>query len=137
MGNLNAKRDWGHAKDYVEMQWKILQQKKPEDYVIASGETRTVREFINTAVKLLNMKIYWTGKGLKEIGYIYEDGRKRTIIKIDKKYFRPNEVDYLRGSSKKAYKKLNFKPKYSFINLVRDMIDEDLLLAQKELNNKY
>ena len=137
LGNLNAKRDWGHAKDYVEMQWKILQQKKPEDYVIASGETRTVREFINTAGKLLNMKIYWTGKGLKEIGYIYEDGRKRTIIKIDKKYFRPNEVDYLRGSSKKAYKKLNFKPKYSFINLVRDMIDEDLLLAQKELNNKY
>ena len=137
LGNLNAKRDWGHAKDYVEMQWKILQQKKPEDYVIASGETHTVREFINTAGKLLNMKIYWTGKGLKEIGYIYEDGRKRTIIKIDKKYFRPNEVDYLRGSSKKAYKKLNFKPKYSFINLVRDMIDEDLLLAQKELNNKY
>ena len=137
LGNLNAKRDWGHAKDYVEMQWKILQQKKPEDYVIASGETRTVREFINTAGKLLNIKIYWTGKGLKEIGYIYEDGRKRTIIKIDKKYFRPNEVDYLRGSSKKAYKKLNFKPKYSFINLVRDMIDEDLLLAQKELNNKY
>jgi len=137
LGNLNAKRDWGHAKDYVEMQWKILQQKKPEDYVIASGETRTVREFINTAGKLLNMKIYWTGKGLKEIGYIYEDGRKRTIIKIDKKYFRPNEVDYLRGSSKKAYKKLNFKLKYSFINLVRDMIDEDLILAQEELNNKY
>jgi len=137
LGNINAKRDWGHAKDYVEMQWKILQQKKPEDYVIASGETHTVREFINTAGKLLNMKIYWTGKGLKEIGYIYEDGRKRTIIKIDKKYFRPNEVDYLKGSSKKAYKKLNFKPKYSFINLVRDMIDEDLLLAQEELNNKY
>ena len=83
------------------------------------------------------MKINWSGNGLKEIGYIYENGRKRTIIKIDKKYFRPNEIDYLRGSSKKAYKKLNFKPKYSFINLVKDMIDEDLLLAQKELNNKY
>ena len=96
-----------------------------------------MREFINTAGKLLNMKIYWTGKSLKEIGYIYEDGRKKTIIKIDKKYFRPNEVDYLKGSSKKAYKKLNFKPKYSFINLIKDMIDEDLLLAQKELNNKY
>ena len=73
----------------------------------------------------------------RSIGYIYEDGRKRTIIKIDKKYFRPNEVEYLRGSSKKAYKKLNFKPKYSFINLVGEMIDEDLLLAQEELNNKY
>jgi GDPmannose 4,6-dehydratase len=119
------------------MQWKILQQKKPEDYVIASGETHTVREFINTAGKLLDMKIYWTRKGLKEIGYINEDGRKRTIIKIDKKYFRPNEIDYLRGSSKKAYKKLSFKPKYSFVDLVRDMIDEDLLLAQEELNNKY
>ena len=137
LGNLNAKRDWGHAKDYVEMQWKILQQKKPEDYVIASGETRTVREFINTAGKLLNIKIYWTGKGLKEIGYIYEDGRKKTIIKIDKKYFRPNEVDYLRGSSKKAYKELNFKPKYSFIDLVRDMLDEDLILAEEELNKKH
>jgi GDPmannose 4,6-dehydratase len=137
LGNLNAKRDWGHAKDYVEMQWKILQQKKPEDYVIASGKTRTVREFINIAGKLLNMKIYWTGRGLKEIGYIYEGSRKRIIVKIDKKYFRPNEVDYLRGSSKKAYKKLNYKPKYSFIDLVKDMIDEDLLLAQEELNNKY
>ena len=70
LGNLNAKRDWGHDQDYVEMQWRILQQKKPEDYVIATGETRAVREFINTAAKLLNMKIYWSGKGLKETGYI-------------------------------------------------------------------
>ena len=83
------------------------------------------------------MKIYWSGKGLKETGYIYEDSRKKIIIKIDKKYFRPNEVDYLRGSTKKAQKKLNFKPKYSFLGLVKDMINEDLLLAQEELNKKY
>ena len=102
LGNLNSKRDWGHAKDYVEMQWKILQQKKAKDYVIATGEIHSVREFVNVAGKLLNMKIYWSGKGLKEIGYIHENGRKKTIIKIDKKYFRPNEVDYLRGNSKKA-----------------------------------
>ena len=137
LGNLNAQRDWGHAIDYVEMQWRILQQKKPEDYVIATGSTHTVREFILLAGKLLNMKIYWSGKGLKEVGYIYEDNRKKIIIKIDKKYFRPNEVDYLRGSIKKAKKKLNFKPKYSFTNLVKDMIDEDLFLAQEELNKKY
>ena len=137
LGNLNAKRDWGHAKDYVEMQWRILQQKFPEDYVIATGETYTVREFINTAGKFLNMKIYWKGKGLKETGYIYENAKKKIIIKIDKKYFRPNEVDYLRGSSKKARKKLNFKPKYNFQRLVKDMIDEDLFLAQEESNKKY
>ena len=118
------------------MQWRILQQKKAEDYVIASGETRTVREFINIAGKLLDMKIYWKGKGLKETGYISEGNRKKTIIKVDKKYFRPNEVDYLRGSAKKAYKKLNFRPKYSFLKLVKDMVNEDLLLAQEELNKK-
>ena len=137
LGNLNAKRDWGHAKDYVEMQWRILQQKKPEDYIIASGKTYTVREFINTVAKLLNIKIYWSGKGLKETGYFYKDKRKKIIIKVDKKYFRPNEVHYLRGSPKKAQRKLNFKPKYNFLTLVKDMIDEDLHLAQEELNKKY
>jgi GDPmannose 4,6-dehydratase len=137
LGNLNAKRDWGHAKDYVEMQWKILQQKNPEDYVIATGETHTVREFVSLAGKLLNMKIYWSGRGLKEIGYIYENNKKRIIIKIDKKYFRPNEVDYLKGNPRKAEKKLNFKRKYSFLNLVKDMVDEDIHLAEEELNKKY
>jgi len=137
LGNLNAKRDWGHAKDYVEMQWRILQQKKPDDFVISSGEAYTVRKFVEIAAELLNMKIYWKGKGIKEIGYIKENGEKKIIVKIDKKYFRPNEVDYLRGSSKKAHKRLNFKPKYSFRDLVKDMIDQDLILAQKELNNKY
>ena len=137
LGNLNAMRDWGHAKDYVEMQWRILQQKNPDDYVIASGKTHTVRQFINAAGKLLKMKIYWKGKGLKEQGYIYEHDRKKIIIKVDQKYFRPNEIDYLKGSPKKAQKKLNFKPKYSFSGLIKDMIDQDLLLAEEELNKKY
>ena len=136
LGNLNAKRDWGHAKDYVEMQWRILQQKKPEDYVIATGETHSVREFVNTAAKLLNMKIFWQGKGLKEFGYILDGSKKKKIIKVDKKYFRPNEVDYLRGSTVKAYKKLKFRPKYSFLALVKDMIDHDLILAKKELSRR-
>ena len=134
LGNLDAKRDWGHAKDYVEMQWRILQQKKPDDYVIATGKTHTVREFVNTAGKILGMKIYWNGKDLNEVGYIKKNGKKEIIIKIDKKYFRPNEVDYLKGNAKKAYKKFNFKPKYSFLDLVKDMIKEDLILAKKELN---
>ena len=83
------------------------------------------------------MKIYWSGKGLKEAGYIYEKGRKKTIIKIDKKYLRPNEVNYLRGNPIKAQKKLNFKPRYNFLSLVKDMLDEDLFLAQEELNKNY
>ena len=137
LGNLNAKRDWGHAKDYVEMQWRILQQKKAEDYVIATGEVHTVREFVNIAGKFLNMKIYWSGKDLKEVGYIYENNKKKIIIKVDKKYFRPNEINYLKGNSKKAHKKLKFKPKYSFLKLVKDMIDEDLALAHEESYKMY
>jgi GDPmannose 4,6-dehydratase len=127
LGNLNAKRDWGHAKDFVEMQWRILQTKKPDDYVIATGKTYTVREFIETACKFIGFKIFWKGKGLKEIGYIInKNNKKDTIIKIDKKYFRPNEVDYLRGDARKAYKKLNFKPKYNFEKLVKEMMAEDI-----------
>ena len=83
------------------------------------------------------MKKYWSGKGLKEFGYIYENNKKKTIIKIDKKYFRPNEVDYLRGNPAKAQKKLNFKRQYSFLNLIKDMVDKDLLLAEKELSKNY
>jgi GDPmannose 4,6-dehydratase len=134
LGNVNAKRDWGHAKDYVEMQWRILQQKKPEDYIVATGKTYTVKQFINEAGKILNFNIKWSGSGLKEVGYILENNKKKIIIKIDKKYFRPNEVEYLKGDAKKAYKKLKFKPKYSFKQLVRDMINHDLELAKKELS---
>ena len=134
LGNINAKRDWGHAKDYVEMQWRLLQQNKPDDFVIATGETYSVKQFIDTASKVLNFKIVWRGKGLQEQGYLVNKNKKELIIKIDKKYFRPNEVNYLRGNSKKAFKKLNFKPKFSFKGLVKDMIVSDLKLAEKEIH---
>ena len=133
LGNLNAKRDWGHAKDYVEMQWRILQQKKPDDFVIATGEAHSVKQFINIAAKILNFKIIWKGKGLKEQCYLIKNNKKELIIKIDKKYFRPNEVNYLKGDATKAFKKLNFKPKFSFQDLVKDMILSDLELAKKEI----
>ena len=133
LGNINAKRDWGHAKDYTEMQWRILQQKKPEDYIVATGKTYTVKHFINVAGKILNLDIKWSGSGLNEVGYLLKNNKKQIIIKIDKKYFRPNEIDYLKGDARKAYKKLKFKPKYTFLQLVQDMIKNDLKLAKKEL----
>jgi GDPmannose 4,6-dehydratase len=132
LGNLNARRDWGHAKDYVEMQWRILQQKKPEDFIIATGNAYSVKEFVNVAAKLLKLKIQWSGKGLKEKCYLIKNKKKELIIKIDKKYFRPNEVHYLKGNAKKAFKKLKFKPKFSFIDLVKDMIEKDLIIAKSE-----
>ena len=133
LGNLNAKRDWGHAIDYTEMQWRILQQKKPQDYIIATGQAYSVKQFVEIASNYLGMKIFWSGKGLNEVGYIKRNGKKEIIIRIDKNYFRPNEVNYLRGNAGKAYKELNFSPKYSFKDLVKDMIESDLLLAKKEL----
>jgi len=133
LGNLNAKRDWGHAIDYTEMQWRILQQKKPKDYIIATGQAYSVKQFVEIASNYLGLKIFWSGKGLNEIGYIVRNKKKEIIIRIDKNYFRPNEVNYLRGNAGKAYKELNFSPKFSFRDLVKDMIDSDLLLAKKEL----
>ena len=132
LGNLNAKRDWGHAKDYTEMQWRILQQKKPDDFVVATGNAFSVREFVEIASNYLNLKIYWQGKGLNEVGYLKKGSKKEIIIKIDKNYFRPNEVQYLRGDARKAFRVLKFKPKYSFKNLVKDMIDSDLIEAKKK-----
>ena len=131
LGNLNAKRDWGHAKDYVEMQWRMLQQKKPDDFVISTGKTYSVRQFINMACKILNMKIEWSGSGLNEKCFLVNGKNKELIIKISKKYFRPNEVHYLRGNSKKAFKVLKFKPKFDFKGLVKDMILNDLELAKR------
>jgi len=131
LGNLNAKRDWGHAKDYTEMQWKILQQSKPDDYVIATGKTTSVREFINLCCKYLKLKIIWKGKGIKEKAYLVKNGKKELIIKIDKKYYRPLEIDYLKGNPKKAFKKLNYKLKHDLKDLVKDMIDSDIKLLKK------
>ena len=133
LGNLNARRDWGHAKDYTEMQWRIMQQKKPKDYVIATGHAYSVKQFVNIAANYLGMKILWSGKGLNEIGYTLNKNKKEILIKIDKKYFRPNEVEYLKGDASKALNDLKFKPKYTFKALVEDMIDGDLSEAKKEL----
>ena len=132
LGNLNAKRDWGHAKDYTEMQWKILQQKKPQDYVIATGKTMSVREFINECCKYLNLKIIWVGKGINEKGYIVNNKKKELVIKVDKKYYRPLEIDYLRGDPRKAFKELNYKLKHNLKDLVKDMIDSDIELFKKK-----
>ncbi|ETA70194.1 GDP-mannose 4,6-dehydratase [Candidatus Pelagibacter ubique] len=130
LGNLNAKRDWGHAKDYTEMQWKILQQSKPDDYVIATGKTTSIREFVNLCCKYLKLKILWSGKGIKEKAYLIKNGKKELIIKIDKKYYRPLEIDYLKGNPKKALKKLNYKLKHSLKDLVKEMIDSDIKLLK-------
>ena len=132
LGNLNAKRDWGHAKDYTEMQWKILQQSKADDYVIATGKTTSVREFINLCCSYLKLKIIWKGKGIKEKAYLVKNGKKELIIKIDKKYYRPLEIDYLKGNPKKAFKKLNYKLKHNLKDLVKDMIDSDIKLQKKQ-----
>ena len=131
MGNLDALRDWGHAKDYVEIQWKILQQKKAEDFVIATGRQESVRKFIElAAVELGWGGIIWEGSGLNEVGL--RSDTKKVVIKIDKKYFRPCEVNSLIGDSTKANKKLGWSPKYSLEELVSDMIKNDLELAKKE-----
>ena len=134
LGNLYAVRDWGHAQDYVEMQWRILQQKKPEDYIVATGAICSVKEFVNKCCKYLGIKIYWSGKGLNEYAYIIKDKKKIIFIKIDKSYFRPLEVDFLRGDSRKAFNKLRFKPKHNLNSLIKEMIDSDLLIAKKEIN---
>jgi len=124
LGNLNSKRDWGHARDYVEVQWLMLQQAKPEDFVIATGKQHSVRDFINLAAENLNMKIEWKGKNEKEIG-IYNN---QEIIKVDTSYYRPTEVDSLLGDPSKAKKKLGWQPKISFEQLVKEMVESDLKL---------
>jgi GDPmannose 4,6-dehydratase len=127
LGNLDALRDWGHAKDYVEAQWLMLQQQLPEDFVIATGKQYSVRDFINLASKQLDMKIEWSGKDLNEVGSY----KGTHIIKVDKRYFRPTEVETLLGDPSKANEKLNWSPKISFEELVKEMIAEDLKLSKK------
>ena len=122
LGNLYAKRDWGHAKDYVVAMWKMLQQKKPDDYVIATGKQYTVKDFINLTAMQLKMKIFWKGKNLKEKAYFND----KVIIEIDKKYFRPTEVDSLRGDYSKAKKKLRWKPRITIKELIKEMISSEL-----------
>ena len=120
LGNLNAKRDWGHAKDFVEAMWLMLQQDAPDDYVIATGEQYSVREFVNKAAPLFGLKIEWMGEGLDEIGYDW--GTKKTVIKVNDRYFRPSEVESLLGDATKAKEKLGWEPKITFDQLVEDMV---------------
>jgi GDPmannose 4,6-dehydratase len=132
LGNLDAKRDWGHAKDYVEAMWLMLQQEKPEDFVIATGETRSVREFLEEAFKLVGIIIKSNGKKGPEEEYINVENGK-TIVKIDKRYFRPAEVDILLGDPTKAKKKLGWSPKITFKELIKEMVEYDMNQLQQEL----
>jgi GDPmannose 4,6-dehydratase len=128
LGNLNAKRDWGHARDYVEVQWLMLQQAKPEDFVIATGEQHSVREFVNAAAKEVGFKMTWKGKGVNERGY----AGGKAIVAVDPRYFRPTEVETLLGDASKARRKLGWKPKIRFPDLVAEMMREDLKAAERD-----
>ena len=124
LGNLNAKRDWGSAKDYVESMWLMLKAKKPSDYVISTGKSFSVKKFVEEAFKYVDIKIIWKGKGLKEVGVNKSNGKIH--VKIDPVYFRPTDVDELRGDSSKAKRELKWKPKTSFRQLVSEMMESDL-----------
>jgi len=128
LGNLNAKRDWGHAKDYVEMQWLMLQQDQPEDFVIATGVQYSVRDFVNAAANELDMHIRWQGEGVDEVGYL----GAQPIVRVDPRYFRPTEVATLLGDANKARNKLGWSPKISFEQLVAEMVREDLKSAERD-----
>jgi GDPmannose 4,6-dehydratase len=128
LGNLDAKRDWGHAKDYVEMQWLMLQQKKPDDFIIATGSQYSVRDFVNKAAQELGINLVWSGKSINEQAKY----NNKIVIKIDPIYFRPAEVDSLLGDASKAKDKLNWKPKISFDQLVKEMVEYDFQIAKKE-----
>ena len=145
LGNMNSLRDWGHAKDYVEMQWLMLQQEQPEDFVIATGVQYSVRDFVNAAAKELGMNIRWEGKGVDEKGYLLPShasggelargpvgGEGKCIVRVDPRYFRPTEVETLLGDASKAKNKLGWTPKISFDELVSEMVREDLKSAERD-----
>jgi GDPmannose 4,6-dehydratase len=129
LGNLNSKRDWGHARDYIEMQWLMLQQEKPVDYVIATGEQHSVRDFVNAAAAELGMTITWEGHGIDEKGY---DEKGRCIVAVDPRYFRPTEVENLLGDPSRAKNELGWSPKIKFKELVAEMVREDLKAAERD-----
>lgn len=132
LGNLDAKRDWGHAKDYVEAMWLMLQQPAPDDYVIATGETHSVREFVETAFRYVGRTIKWEGEGVNEVGQDAQTGQ--VLVKVNPKYFRPTEVDVLLGDASKAREKIGWKPTVTFEALVKDMMDSDLDLMRNNPN---
>src|SRR5450631_2403356 len=130
LGNLDARRDWGHARDYAEMQWLMLQQDTPEDYVIATGEQHSVRDFVQAAASKIDMHITWKGEGVTECGY---DADGKCVVEIDPRYFRPTEVDTLLGDASKARKKLGWKPLTTFDQLVTEMVTHDLDAAKRDV----
>ena len=132
LGNLDAKRDWGHAKDYVDGMWRMLQHEKAEDFVLATGKTNTIREFCNLSFKELGIKINWKGKGENEVGL---DSTGKEIILIDSNYYRPTEVDFLVGDANKAKKLLNWEPQYNLNSLIKEMISSDFKALKKQYRN--
>ena len=130
LGNLNALRDWGHARDYVEMQWRMLQQDKPEDFVIATGKQHSVRQFVDIAASEVDIALRWDGSGIDEKGYDAKSGR--CLVEVDKRYFRPAEVETLLGDPTKAFEILGWKPTTSFADMVKEMMQEDLKEAQRD-----
>ena len=130
IGNLDAKRDWGHARDYVEGMWRILQQDEPDDYVLATGETHSVREFIELAFRCVGREIIWQGEGTDEIGIDNKTGKE--LVKVDPQYFRPTEVDLLLGDPTKAMQKLGWRHETTFADLIKEMVEADLVAVKKE-----
>ncbi len=130
LGNLDARRDWGHARDFIEAQWLMLQQAKAEDYVIATGAQHSVREFVEASARELEMRIEWRGSGLSEEGFDIKSGRR--MVAVDRRYFRPTEVDSLLGDASKAKRQLGWTPRVSFAELVSEMVREDFALAQRD-----
>lgn len=129
LGNLNALRDWGHARDYIEMQWLMLQQEKPEDFVIATGEQHSVRDFVSIAAEHLGMELRWMGSGIEEHAL---DAEGRTVVAVDPHYFRPAEVETLLGDATHAHQRLGWKPRIHFHELVREMVEADLVDAKRD-----
>ena len=130
VGNLNSQRDWGYAGDYVRAMWKMLQQNEPEDYVIATGEVHSVREFIEAAFAEVGIHIAWQGEGVNEQGIDANTGEM--LVAVDRRYFRPTEVEFLQGDARRAKQKLGWSPQTSFAELVRMMVAEDLKTAQRD-----
>lgn len=130
LGNLNAKRDWGHAKDYIEMQWLMLQQESPEDFVIATGVQYSVRDFVNKAAKAAGIEMQWKGEGVDEKGYDKATGK--CLVEVDKRYFRPTEVETLLGDPTKAKEKLGWVPKIGLEEMVKEMVEHDIMIAERD-----